>query len=124
MDPVAVGFVIAGVILLIIALHFQLNPVCAGAIQGEIKNYPICLAVLELLTIPAMFIGVILASPMVIGRASSSYLFDSGLIYVSIYILQILIYFLVGKIISLVISLIRKKIKNKPQPLSRTIMRL
>jgi hypothetical protein len=113
-DPIAMGFVIVGVILMALALHFQINPACAGAIQGAIKDYPICLAVLEVLTIPAIFMGVILGSPMVIGRTLSSYLFNSGLIYAFIYISQILIYFLAVKIISLGVYLIRKIWENQP----------
>ena len=104
LSPVVAAFVVGGILLMTMALYFNVNPVCSGAVHDGLQDYPLVLALLGTATIPAMYCALML-------NALSGHVIDSALPYIlTSLICQVVLYFLLGILISRAARLIRKMV--------------
>jgi hypothetical protein len=106
-DPIALAFAGVGILLLGIALHFNINPVDCGAVRGSLQQHPSLFLPLAVATVPAMFFGM-LVHTIIGGGAdhSSAYL-------VGAFASQIILYFVIGLATSGIFRFIINRLEEK-----------
>lgn len=107
-DAVALIFAGVGILLLIVAFHFNVNPVDSGAVRGGLQHHPSLFVPLVVATIPAMFVGM-LTLALISGTADHSIGYFAGA-----FVGQFLIYFMIGLAISGIVKRIRRKTTQSP----------
>lgn len=98
-DRLAIGVTVIGLVLMAVSLHYNVNPVCGGAVRGGIQNQPLILFPLALTTIPAMLLALILRG--LVTKMSGWTLMYQPLVFVC----QAVLAFACGKILSLVVRI-------------------
>jgi len=106
LDPTAIVITVLGLCLMAVSIHYNVNPVCAGAVRDA---HPVLLWVLVITTVPAMFVGLLIPDTLVLG--ASTYV-------ISVYACQALLYFALGKALSVLMGLLRgtRRRSNPSQP--------
>jgi len=89
-DRIALAFAGVGIVLLAVAIRFNVNPVDCGAVRGGLQHHPWLFLPLAVATIPAMFMGLI-----VLGIFSGS-ADHPEVYYAASFVSQLLLYFMVG----------------------------
>jgi len=104
-NPVALVFAGVGLLLLGVALHFNVNPVDGGAVRGGLLDHPMLFFPLAVATIPAMFIGLLVLEVMITcGIAAHPAGYVAGA-----FAGQFLIYFVAGLTVSRIVRLVRRR---------------
>lgn len=102
-DRIAMAFTVGGIALMAVALHYNVNPVCCGALRGGIENHPAVLWALLLTTLPAMLFGSLLPAipdPDIAAR---------WVYFLSIFACQGVLFFALGKAAGGCLKLLRRK---------------
>lgn len=108
-DRIAIGIAVLGIALMATSLHYNVNPVCAGALHGGIQDHPVALWVLLVTTVPAMLVGLLIPA---IPDPDISAPFVH---FISMFACQAVLFFGIGKTISGLLSL-RRRTKRKGVP--------
>jgi len=116
-DPIAMAMAAAGLALMGVSLHYNVNPVCAGALRGGIQNHPVALWVLLVTTVPAMLVGSMI--PAIPDPDISA----PSLFFIMVFLCQGMLFFGIGKAVSGVVGLLRrtggKRLPNQPSERTR-----
>lgn len=106
-DPIALVFAGVGILLLGVALHFNVNPVDCGAVRGSLQQHPSLFLPLAVATAPAMFIGMLVHT--IIGRGTD----HSNAYFVGAFASQILLYFVTGLAMSGLFRFVLNRLEEK-----------
>ena len=105
-DRIAIGIAVLGIALMGASLHYNVNPVCAGALRGGIADHPVALWVLLVTTVPAMLVGSLIPA-IPDPDISAPFVY-----FISVFACQAALFFVIGKAISGLISLLRRPKAN------------
>lgn len=100
-DWVVLIFMITGIILLALTLAFEVNPIEGSVIDDAIKGTAFCLFLL-ITTLPALIAGLLLLG--MLGETT----FVSVIFFPFMFIVQILLYWIVGKTVGPLYSIVGK----------------
>ena len=107
-EPLALTFAAVGVVLLAVAIHFNVNPVDGGAVRGGLQHHPAIFLPLAVATIPAMFLGVFVFGIL---RTSGNYPY----VYFAVsFVSQFLLYFVIGLAMAGLARWIKQRKKRPP----------
>ena len=109
-DRIAIGIAVLGIVLMATSLHYNVNPVCAGALRNGIQDHPVALWVLVVTTVPAMLVGTL------IWAIPDPDISAPWLDYVSVFACQAFLFFALGKAASGCLRSFRRAIGKKRSP--------
>jgi len=107
----ALAFAVVGVALLAVAHHFNLNPVCGGAVRGGLQDHPWLLLSLAVATMPAICVG-IMALGVFPGTVD-----QSSVYFTASFACQLLLYLGVGSAVSWIARSVKKIARKHQQSL-------
>jgi hypothetical protein len=99
-DIISAVFVLVGVVLLILTLKFRVNPVEGSVVNPAVRGTTLHLILLYT-TMPAWTAG------LTLGEIASVDNYETAVVLM--FLIQVLLYYLLGKIVYLVVAIIRNR---------------